>query len=85
MTHASELISLVYIVLYVSFIQVISLSPVPKSGPGTSTDAPIKFFFASSRVYLRMILSNSPSEYKAGLIAIPPLAPPNGRSTDASL
>lgn len=66
-----------------SFIQLISRSPVPRSGPGTSIEAPMKFFLASSRVYLLVIVSSSLKDYFLGSILIPPFAPPYGRSTTA--
>lgn len=42
-----------------SAIQLISFSPVPMSGAGTSRPGPIKFFLASSTVNLRVIFSSS--------------------------
>lgn len=52
----------------------------PKSGPGTSTAAPIKFFLANSSVYLLINVSTSLLENLRGLIPIPPFAPPYGKS-----
>ena len=42
-----------------SAIQLISLSPVPMSGAGTSRPGPMKFFLASSTVNLLVIFSSS--------------------------
>ena len=46
---------------------------------------PMKPFFASSIVNLRVMCSNSFSEYLVGSILIPPFAPPKGTSTMAHL
>ena len=55
------------------------------SGPKQSTPGPMKFFLASSIVYLLVILCNSLGEYLDGSILTPPLAPPNGMSAIVSL
>jgi hypothetical protein len=46
------------------------------SGPGTSTAAPIEFFFASLIAYFRVRASIYRAEYFRGLMQMPPLAPP---------
>ena len=62
-------------------IQAITCASVPMSGAGMSLCGPIMSWIFSMN--LRVSRSSSPRESLLGSQLIPPLAPPNGRSTTA--